>query len=74
MQAQYVPDTKSDCGRFTGGNSGWTFDNIPTRQPGEGAGSWTRFKLAIIYAFLVASLANISLISLEKLARNPFAI
>ena len=50
-QAQYVPDNKSDCGRFTGENSGRTFDNIPTRQPGDGAGSWTRFKLAIIFVF-----------------------
>ena len=79
-QAQYVPDNKSDCGRFTGGNSGRTFDNIPTRQPKDGAGSWTRFNLAIIYvfhiteAYLVASLANISLISLERLARNPFPL
>ena len=50
-QAQYVPDNKSDCGRFTGGNSGRTFYNIRRRQPGDGGGSWTRFKLAIIYVF-----------------------
>ena len=77
-QAQYVPDNKSDCGRFTGGNSGRTFYNIWRRQPGDGGGSWTRFKFAIIFvfhvtgAFFVASLANISLISLERLHATLF--
>ena len=36
---------------ITGGNIGWTFFYIGRRQPEDGEGSWTRFKLAIIYVF-----------------------